>query len=382
MVSSQAMPPHTRRRLLIGFLLILTLALITLAVASWIASSQLLDPHHYRAAADTEVLALHPGAIVLHRTAASTRPGTYGLIWPGGHGILGAILAESKSSVTRALSSLTGHLQARERVGIDPNVWESNPRDARGIPFRSIDISDPAGPMPAWLVPGQAHAWAIFVHGIDGSRTAGLRILPTLQRAGLPTLLISLRNDLGAPASPDGHVHLGMTEWQDLDAAARYAVAHGAQRLILIGESMGAAIAMRFMHLSRLASAVQGLVLDAPVLDWRTAIDYVASRHHLSFMATPVEWAIAARIPIDWDALDESRQAAQFHVPILLFQGLADNDVPPSASAAFARALPGLVTYVPVPLAGHVENWNADPSAYEQHLAEFLARLGRQSSGR
>jgi len=142
---------------------------------------------------------------------------------------------------------------------------------------------------------------------------------------------------------------------------------------VLIGEFMGAAIVTRFMHLSQLARNVRALVFDAPVLDWRAAISYVASRNRVPFLADPVEWIIAARINVDWNALDANKQAGQLSIPILLFQGLSDADVPPSQSATFARSLPALVTYVPVPRAGHVESWNVEPHAYEDYLGAFLA---------
>ena len=62
------------------------------------------------------------------------------------------------------------------------------------------------------------------MHGINGTPQVGLRLVPTLRRAGLPTLLITYREDLGAPPSPDGFHHMGLTEWRDLKAAARYAL--------------------------------------------------------------------------------------------------------------------------------------------------------------
>src|ERR1044072_1784283 len=96
--------------------------------------------------------------------------------------------------------------------------------------------------MPAWSVPGKSSTWAIVVHGINGTPGVGLRMLPTLHRAALPTLVITYREDQGAPASPDGFHHMGLTEWRDLAAAARFASARGARRLVLVGAPTGGAL--------------------------------------------------------------------------------------------------------------------------------------------
>jgi hypothetical protein len=69
------------------------------------------------------------------------------------------------------------------------------------------------------------------------SRTEALRILPALAASGATTMVISYRNDLGAPAARDGSYHLGATEWQDLAAAAALRApggraAHRAVRLV------------------------------------------------------------------------------------------------------------------------------------------------------
>jgi alpha-beta hydrolase superfamily lysophospholipase len=168
-----------------------------------------------------------------------------------------------------------------------------------------------------------------------------------------------------------------MTEWQDLDAAAKWAVSRGAQHLVLYGDSMGGAIVTRFMHLSALATRVTAMVLDAPVLDWGGVIDHQASRLDLPFMGPPVRWTIQLRIDVNWDALNELAQADSFRVPILLFQGQDDPLVPPADSQRFARTAPGPVTYVPVPGAGHIESWNANPAGYDARLGSFLASWTR-----
>lgn len=49
--------------------------------------------------------------------------------------------------------------------------------------------------------------------------------------------------------------------------------------------------------------------------------------------------------------------------------------MPIATSDAFAKELPGWVTYYRVPRAGHVEAWNVDPERYEQRLTAFLSRI-------
>jgi uncharacterized protein len=227
--------------------------------------------------------------------------------------------------------------------------------------------------MPAWLIPAHGSTWAIAVHGINGNLREGLRLAPTLHRAGLPTLLMAYREDLGAPASPDGFHHMGLTEWRDLEAVARYALAHGARRLILAGYSMGGAIVTQFMQNSPLASRVAGLVLDAPALDWQRVLEFHATEMGLpGFSALPVEWAIGARIDAGWDSLDALSHAADFHLPILLFHGSEDKVVPISTSEDFAAELPHWVTFYRVPKAGHTESWNVAPQRYDRRLEAFL----------
>jgi fermentation-respiration switch protein FrsA (DUF1100 family) len=369
-----------RRRLLIAGVTLIVLMLIAILLGSWFGSSALINPHHDLVHDNVDTLRTGPGIVVLQRTSATQRTGVYGLDWHGGHAIVGDVIATTGSTVTRRLLSSAGRLGAHTKVGIDPDVWSGDPRSALGLPYRSLSFPDRLGPMPAWLVPGRGSTWVIFVHGIDGTREGGLRPLGTLHSLRLPTLLIDYRNDAGAPASPDGHIHLGMTEWEDLDAAAGWAVARGAHKLILYGDSMGGSIVTRFMRVSSLAQRVVALVLDAPVLDWESVIDQVAGNLHVGFMGTPVRWMISLRIGANWGQLNEIAHAGSFHVPILLFQGESDKLVPPADSRAFALAAPGPVRYVPVPEAGHIESWNRNPTAYDEHLRAFLGSFAPRAS--
>jgi pimeloyl-ACP methyl ester carboxylesterase len=283
------------------------------------------------------------------------------------------VLSSDDETVTRRLRAVRGYLVPETDVAMESYVYSGNPLEARGLRFSPVRIQGELGPMPAWLIGGRARTWAIVVHGINSDPQVGLRIAPQLHRLGLPQLLITYRDDRGAPPSPDGLHHMGLTEWRDLQAAARYALAHGARRLVLVGYSMGGALVTQFIEKSPLAGRVAALVLDAPVLDWRATIEYNATRMGLpGFLADPVQWAIDARIDPDWDSVDALEHPQDFHLPILLFHGTDDDVVPIRTSDDFAAELPDWIEYHRVPDAGHTESWNVDPALYEARLARFL----------
>lgn len=353
------------------------LLLAALMAVSWHFSSAVLVPDHSARPNNATVVAVAPDRVVLSRSEASLRPGVFGVDWRAGHAIVGNIVSKAPNSVTRRLRDASAQLAPGTKVALDPSVYEGNPRQTVGLPFANVAFPDELGPMPAWLIQARTHTWAIVVHGINGDRENNLRIVPSLHLAGLPVLLITYRDDVGAPRGPDGLHHMGLTEWRDLQASARYALAHGAERLVLIGYSMGGAIVAQFMERSPLASRVAGVVLDAPALDWKQILSFNAKEEGFpSFAALPIEWMIGARIDANWESLDALEHTSSFQLPILLFHGTEDKVVPISLSDDFAKELPRWVTYYRVPKAGHVESWNVDPALYDRRLTAFLSRIG------
>jgi pimeloyl-ACP methyl ester carboxylesterase len=365
----------------------IVLTLVIGGLVSWHFSGAVVVPDHSPWPEDIEVEAIRPGRIVLERTDATARAGYYGISWQAGHAVVGPLLDEDDESVTRRLLKVDGYLVAGREVALD-DVYVGDPRQALGLPFSGVEIPGELGPMPAWLVKGRPagapghpdaprettpETWAIFVHGINGTRQSGIAIAPLLRRLALSTLYVTYRDDLGAPESPDGYHHMGLTEWRDLQAAARYALAHGARRLVLIGFSMGGSIVARFMELSPLADRVAALILDAPALNWKRILEFNATDMGLpGFAALPVEWAVGARIDADWDGVDALSHTEDFHLPILLFHGLADDLIPIGISDDFSAELPRWVTYYRVPEAEHTQSWNVDPPLYERRVAHFL----------
>ncbi len=248
---------HRRRWALIAAAVLVVIVLAAGVLASWHYASLVLAPDHSGWPENVEVEAVSPKRVVLERNEDTLRPGTYGLVWQAGHAVVGRVLSSDEDTVTRRLRDVDGYLGSGLEVGVETDVYTGNP-SSRGLRYRTVPVRGELGRMPAWLVPGRSRTWAIVVHGINGTPEAGLRIAPALHRTGLPTLMITYRDDIGAPESPDGYHHMGETEWRDLQAASRYALAHGARHLVLVGYSMGGALVARFMEQSPLAPRVVG----------------------------------------------------------------------------------------------------------------------------
>ena len=355
-----------------------------------------LDPSVKHAATSDyryRVTSIEDGSVTLAIPAdageVATR-GTWGLEWPNGYGQVTTIVSKSKSSVTRSFHLITGSAPGvGTMAALDNKAYPQDPQVGLGIAFQDVRYPCPNGSCPAWFIPGTDDTWAITVHGNSLDRLDTIKMIPTLHAARLPILTIAYRNDVGAPADPSGMLRYGDTEWRDLEAAVRYAVSHGAHDVILVGYSMGGGIAMSFLERSSLASDVDGVILDSPMLDFSRTIDQGASQRTLPLVGLPIpqsltdvaKWFAGMRYDIDWSGTNYLNDLSGVVVPILLFQGTDDGSVPPATSTELATAKGNLVTYVMVRGADHLDSWNVDPRAYEAAVASFLSKTAGVASG-
>lgn len=352
-----------------------------LAAGAWYFANELLDPRRAGDPYTLEVVALDAGSVTLPYTPDTRQPGRAALQWRGGYGLLGDVLASPPDGLRRSLTHRVGvPLQPGEKTRIKRHAVEGDPGLAFGMAFEELNVPGPLGPLPAWLVPagpaGPAPegTLAILVHGRGNTRPAMLRLLPDLHALGMAALVVTYRNDTGAPPSPDGHYHLGDTEWQDLQAAVAEARRRGAEHIVVLADSLGAAITLQFLDRSPLAGAVAAVVMDSPVLNWRLPLDLAARQRHLPGLLTATAKLIARlRTGLAWDDFDWLARAHALAVPMLLIHGDADVTVPVAGSDALARLRPDLVTYLRVPGADHLDAWVVDPAACSGALRSFLA---------
>src|SRR5579875_350332 len=365
---------RTLKIVLIVLLVLVFLAALLIGGVSFYFSNAILEAIHYTPTYTVAVIAIDTKTITLQRNSSTLAPGVFEIEWPAGEAIIGPILSSNASTVTRQFLQTTDPLTPGTKVYWNRRVYADKFMDSLGLKITSVQVPDPLGPMPAWYVAGKLNTWAILVHGRGVTREETLRAFQPLAHLGLPLLAISYRNDTSDPASPDHYDHFGDTEWQDLEAGVKYALAHGARHLVLYGWSQGGAVVEAFVHRSSYVSYVQALVLDSPLLDLRSTLAFQAQMLSVPGFIDPLAEEVATiRSGLNFDALDQL-QLPQPAIPILLFHGESDTTTPIGVSDAFAKAHPAIVTYIRVPHTDHTEAWNTDPKAYDAELTTFLTQ--------
>eukprot|EP01037_Dinobryon_pediforme_P012774 gene12774-12872_t len=223
-------------------------------------------------------------------------------------------------------------------------------------------------PYRVWRPDGEIRAVVLALHGFNDSRDAWEVPAPDFTAAGI---LIYAPDQRGFGEAP------GRGLWAGGDAMAADAahmatllrLRHPGKRLILLGESMGAAVLM--VAATRLRPDVDGYVLSAPAVWGRARMNFLM-QGSLWLAATFVPGLAVGRGPVKvtpsdnvpalirlstdpltlrttrFDTLqglvnlmDEALEAAPaFTAPGLFLYGAHDDLVPPRATASVWRALP------------------------------------------
>jgi alpha-beta hydrolase superfamily lysophospholipase len=364
------------RSWIVAIAAIAIVALGASAGVGWYYATQILGPDAPPGRTGQRVLAHTDSTITLAATPKARRPGYWAIVWPGGFGKIGPLLAvEGDRVVTRfAIAAGTPPDTTSRLAGF---AWDADPRTWLGVDFEAVTIPARIGPVPAWLVPGVDSTWAVFVHGRAATRAEVLRMLPGYMSLGLPCLIASYRNHEGAPRVGDGSYRLGATEWQDLEDAVRYARSQGARRVVVVGCSMGGGLVAQYLRRSDQIPITSAAVLDAPALDWRSMVELGGMQRGVPPPVTALGRLVTSlRSGLRWDDLSQIVHAREFATPMLIVHGKEDATVPFETSQRFAAARPDLVTFESFSGAGHVESANVDPARYAAAVTSWLSARG------
>ena len=294
-------------------------------------------------------------------------------------GISGYFLAHSAAGLLRT-GPLAAALSSVEPP-TDPLApgYRGDPGTALSLPYETVTLDTPLGPAEAWLVPakGEEAGRAIYVHGIGGAREDGYRALSLLHEAGWSVLLITYRNDPGAPPAPEGSYGFGLTEWPDLEAAVMKTAPGEGERVLVVADSTGAAIVGQFLAQSPAAPRVLAVALDSPAISFGAVIDHLAARGGKplpGLTAWTAKQILRFKTPLPLTRAEVSTAFASFPGPLFLAHGAADQVAPiaPSQALVAARSAPSVSLWTG---AGHLGSYAEDPAAYKAAFQDFLARL-------
>lgn len=258
--------------------------------------------------------------------------------------------------------------------------YRGDPEVAFGDAFETVIYQTDLGEAEAWFVPAanMAGPWAVYVHGIGGIRENGYRQLSVLREAGIPTLLITYRNDKGAPVEVNPIYSFGVNEWRDLNSAVAWMLGRGAPGIILVAELMGGGIAGQFLMHSRQADKVVAVALDAPALDFIEVVADKIGARMIPFARTVARAGITV---FDIYRRAELSKAvsldavAKFPGPLFVAHGTADSLVPITISDRLVDSRTAPTVYLRTD-ANHLLSFKENPERYREEMLGFLKSLG------
>lgn len=377
----------TWRRLLI---VLAALVVVLYAGIGWYVSGEMIAgfvSERFVIEYDTDVVSVSADEITLDVTDAedieSDDDAVMGVRWDGGYGRVGPSITNENGVQTRPFELARGELPPTgpDVIDFDSFAFRDDP-SVVGIDFETVTYPSELGDLEAWFVPGTGSTWIIGVHGRNSERAEFLRLLNEIADLQYPMLMITYRNDAGAPPTDAGVIRFGQDEWRDLDAAVDYALANGADDVVIAAPSMGGAITLSYT-LETDAKGVRALILEAPAADFREIVQ-LRSGEALPVGGVIGDSFLAAgrlftwlRTGLSFDTVDYIDRAEALDVPILLFHGRSDTVVPFAIGQALAEARPDLVEFHPIEDGAHVRAWNEDPEAYGRIVRDFLSDVGR-----
>ncbi|ODT26009.1 MAG: phospholipase [Microbacterium sp. SCN 69-37] len=324
-------------------------------------------------------------AVVLDRNPSTVATGVYNLWLEGGGWVrLGPVVGEDAGTVTRLVESTepADGLAVGQRASWS-GIYYRDPADA-GLHAENVVVETLVGPAPAWLIRPTANAtnvWAIHIHGLASPRAGTLRGVKVAADAGFVSLVVTYRNDGEGPMAGSGRSTLGVTETDDVRAAVRFAIAHGARRIVLFGWSMGGAIALQVAADEEFKGVIDRLILDSPVLDWSATIAANCARVGLApqvgvlarpwLQCGPLARLVGSRSAVPLRRFNWIARATMLSVPTLIFQGVDDTSSPPAVAYRLAR-LRSESVQLETFRANHTLGWNSDSGRWQRQALEWL----------
>lgn len=294
------------------------------------------------------------------------------------------------SGCEREYTRISGPAEPPGTYGARFYTYQWYTAEDAGLKETTHTIPTPFGLAPAklWQAPQAMDndTWVIGVHGRSAVHEELLRMAVITCNRGFPFLAVSYRNDQVGGPHTDGVSRMGATEWEDLDWAIKYALQHGAKRVILLGASQGASLVAYWLahaqaNPEQLVSDPEstiGIILDCPLIQGSGALRATLtdsgfpSGFDKLFTMAASGW-MGVRGPRKVVTVNHLPALKACKLPILLFAGLKDTMIRPEAALELSHS-PHVTTLVHDD-AEHIEVYNEDEEMYTEIMAAWLQKL-------
>jgi pimeloyl-ACP methyl ester carboxylesterase len=305
--------------------------------------------------------AIAPGGTVrLGIDAVTTVPGHYALEFDTGERVLiEDIISVDHTAGTVDRLVVKGEIPA----GATRARFTGTTLTMDDFPQASLDERTPSG---AWRFDAGAASdtWVIHVHGLGASPQSTLRSVRTVEKLGLPSLVVSFGEPFDAR-----RVGLASDDIERVVAAIDDAVSFGARRVILCGWSFGAAICLAASRLR--PEAVAGAILVSPMISLAGTAFSGARRLGRSWIRVVAAFAVlsvpltARRVGVRGAlSIRALSRGVPRDLPVLALHSAGDWLLPIESTRRATYAADQM-TLVELPDAVHGLEWNRDARQFE-----------------
>jgi len=244
--------------------------------------------------------------------------------------------------------------------------------DAAGLAWENLSLRAADGmPLTAWFLPatgGVPRGTILFLHGNAENISTHLGAVFWLPARGFQVLLLEYRGYGESGGTPS---LAGMQ--LDIDAAISALRARpdvDATRLVLLGQSLGGALALYYSAHGPQRDRLQAVVADSALSSYR---NITREKLDASWLTWPLQWPLSFTVDDRYSPIRSMDRIAP--VPVLLIHGQADTIVPPHhAQLLFDAARPPREIWL-VPGVGHIAVLQ-QPAQRDRLVAYLEAVLG------
>ncbi len=232
------------------------------------------------------------------------------------------------------LAALTGCSGTSSFFFYPQSRWFSTPEDV-AQPYKNIILTAADGTrLHSWWLAGQNKSpdtVILYLHGNAQNISTHSHSIYWLAQEGYDVLALDYRGfgaSQGEAQMPD--------ILQDIEAATRWIRYHYPEKkLIILGQSIGAALAVNFTAKASVRYNIEGLILDAPFAAFPQAARDVTSKSFIGWFIYP----FTILVPSRWDPVD---LAGHIKIPTLIMHSQEDPVIPYERGRRVFDALPPL----------------------------------------